>query len=166
MESKNCNACNQEKSLDSFSPKKTGRLGRMAVCKPCRAKRMSVLRTDDEYRLAELARNKAWQERSGYDILGYAKEDRKKNAAELSRKKQERNEKYPLMLAARSAVRNAVRRGDMTRQSTCSVCGSESRIEAHHDDYLKPLSVRWLCRGCHSHWHSANGSGKNQAGAL
>ena len=38
----------------------------------------------------------------------------------------------------------------------CSKCGSprgSSRIIAHHDDYLKPKVVRWLCGPCHAAFH-------------
>lgn len=52
---------------------------------------------------------------------------------------------------AHSAVRNAIRRGDLVRPDTCSRCGIVGKIEASHDDYARPLDVEWLCRRCHAH---------------
>jgi len=50
--------------------------------------------------------------------------------------------------AADKAVRKALRDGTLVRQG-CERCTLKRRIEAHHDDYSKPLEVRWLCRFHH-----------------
>lgn len=60
-------------------------------------------------------------------------------------------ERHPVQEAARRAVREAVRAGTLTRQP-CEKCGA-TEAQAHHDDYLKPLDVRWLCRKHHDEVH-------------
>jgi ribosomal protein S27AE len=65
-------------------------------------------------------------------------------AAELERRAAER---YPLAFEAKRLTRRAIANGELVRQP-CEKCGS-SRVQAHHDDYAKPLEVRWLCRPCH-----------------
>lgn len=50
---------------------------------------------------------------------------------------------------ARSTLNNAIVRGDVVRPSRCDRCGAEAPLDAHHDDYAKPLTVEWLCRSCH-----------------
>jgi hypothetical protein len=53
---------------------------------------------------------------------------------------------------ARVKAREAVRRGKMERLP-CEVCGA-IKVDAHHDDYSKPLDVRWLCRVHHNEHHA------------
>ena len=48
-------------------------------------------------------------------------------------------------VAARMATRSLERK-------PCEVCG-ETKVEAHHDDYTKPLEVRWLCKRHHAEVH-------------
>lgn len=48
---------------------------------------------------------------------------------------------------ARKLVAMRVRRGKMTK-GPCEVC-AEVKVEAHHEDYSKPLEVRWLCQKHH-----------------
>lgn len=60
-------------------------------------------------------------------------------------------ERHPVEEAARRAVRAAVESGRLVRQP-CEKCGAEI-AQAHHDDYSKPLDVRWLCRLHHDEHH-------------
>jgi hypothetical protein len=66
-----------------------------------------------------------------------------------------------MMYEATQAVRLAVQTGELTRLP-CEVCGAK-RTEAHHDDYARPLDVRFLYRKHHAIWHAKNGPGKNGA---
>lgn len=52
----------------------------------------------------------------------------------------------------RAITSTAIRKGYLMRQP-CEVCGTEINVEAHHDDYDKPLDVRWLCKTHHAEHH-------------
>ena len=47
----------------------------------------------------------------------------------------------------RRRARNAVRAGRIVK-TPCEDCG-EPIVEMHHEDYEKPLEVKWLCKPCH-----------------
>jgi hypothetical protein len=64
---------------------------------------------------------------------------------------------------AHALVARAVKAGTLTR-GPCQVCGAE-KTDAHHDDYGKPLEVRWLCRLHHRQEHM-QGPRKVQRGVL
>ena len=70
-------------------------------------------------------------------------------------------EKNPKKYKAHTKLNNAIRDGKIIKQSCCQECGSEYFVVGHHDDYDKPLEVRWLCQVCHCAWHAENGEGKN-----
>ena len=44
----------------------------------------------------------------------------------------------------------------------CEICGADG--ESHHDDYTKPLEVRWLCRSHHKMRHSKRGMSYDDVG--
>lgn len=62
---------------------------------------------------------------------------------------------------AQNLAEQAIKDGVMTPQDTCEACGETPEpmrdgrrsVQAHHDDYNKPLEVRWLCQPCHHTWH-------------
>jgi len=44
--------------------------------------------------------------------------------------------------------------GHIKKPKKCDKCGLKKPIEAHHQNYSKPLKVRWLCRQCHIALHT------------
>ena len=54
---------------------------------------------------------------------------------------------------AHRLLETAVRNGVVIPRG-CEVCGKEA--SGHHDDYNKPLDVRWLCKQHHFEWHEKN----------
>ena len=66
---------------------------------------------------------------------------------------------HPNKYKAHILVNNHLRSGELVK-GTCEVCGC-SEVHGHHDDYLKPLEVRWLCPAHHAQWHAENGEGLN-----
>jgi len=51
-------------------------------------------------------------------------------------------------------VRAAKLHGEIIKQP-CEICG-EKKAHAHHDDYRKPLKLRWLCRSHHMQFHNTH----------
>jgi len=82
---------------------------------------------------------------------GYRKRKKKPyaNAFKANREYRGRNpEKYK----AHGLVSTALSRGKL-KKKPCELCGS-SNVEAHHNDYSKPLEVRWLCPKHHAIIHN------------
>ena len=62
-------------------------------------------------------------------------------------------QRTPEAIAARDALNNAVRLKKVIKPSKCEACEATVRLHGHHDDYSKPLDVRWLCTPCHVELH-------------
>jgi hypothetical protein len=61
---------------------------------------------------------------------------------------------------ARLSAWYAERKGLLVRPAHCK-CGSSKRIEAHHEDYDKPLEVIYLCKKCHVAVHKSKKFGRD-----
>ena len=63
---------------------------------------------------------------------------------------------------ANHLVEKAIKKGIIVPQPCENGCTTKPfsdgrrEVQAHHDDYNKPLEVRWLCQKCHHEWHKEN----------
>lgn len=73
---------------------------------------------------------------------------KRRNARASSYAKAEKNQ---IQVIARRKVRNEIVAGRLKR-GLCEVCGV-AKTQAHHDDYSKPLAIRWLCVQHHADHH-------------
>lgn len=142
MNEKKCFKCGEVKPLSAFYKHKGMADGHLNKCKECGKKDVRENRKDklEYYRAYD-------RERGNRQDAEYLREWRKK---------------YPAKHRAHQLVSNAIRAGNLVPEP-CQGCG-DSKTHAHHDDYLKPLNVRWLCPGCHRAWHDENGEGANASG--
>lgn len=82
----------------------------------------------------------------------YMKEWREKNR-EYYKNYRQRGE-VKLKNAARQILNFSIHKGLVVRPKNCSKCLKKlCVIEAHHEDYTKPLEILWLCIPCHLDVH-------------
>ena len=139
---KKCFKCKVEKPLDEFYRHPQMGDGHLNKCIECNKMDVRQNRLDkiEYYRKYD-------RERGGRQPIEYLKEYR---------------DKYPNKYKAHCIVNNAIRSKKLYKEP-CEVCGTEENIHAHHDDYAKPLNVRWLCSAHHSQWHVEHGEARNAA---
>ena len=151
---KTCKKCGQEKPLNFFYKHKAMLDGYLNICIECVKERVRRHRAENIERFRDYDKQRA--------MLPHRVESRKlylqtENGKQAKKKASENyKQKHPMKYAAHIVFRNAVRDKKIKTKNTCEVCGSNNLIEGHHDDYTKPLDVRWLCVKCHKEWHKHN----------
>lgn len=60
---------------------------------------------------------------------------------------------HPKKWRSCNSTYDKAKREGLLKPKPCEVCG-EPKVDGHHEDYLKPLEVTWLCRKCHRRRHS------------
>ena len=112
----------------------------------------------ETHKASVLAYNSEYRKKHRKKFSEYSAAWREKNRDRWLKSHKEHQKKYIVqnndVAYAHSKVRNAIMLGTLVPQP-CEVCG-EKLAEAHHDDYNKPLEVRWLCKKHHSEWHILN----------
>jgi len=83
---------------------------------------------------------------------------------EYKRRRYHADPEYRRKHLARVAATDAIKFGRMERKP-CEGCGTDDGVQMHHDDYSRPLDVRWLCGSCHGGHHGRGPVGQNRARA-
>lgn len=129
MQDKQCFRCETIKPLVEFYKHSEMADGHLNKCKECTradtAKRHEKIQQDSELREKEESRQR---EKTRRYRLGKGK-----------------------IVDAHKAVKAAILAKRLFKKP-CEICGAE-RVDAHHEDYDKPLDVRWLCRRHHLERH-------------
>lgn len=149
-----CKKCAMAKPLDEFYKKSKMADGHLNACIACvkayeKNRRLKIADHLQAYEKARATLPHRMEARRQY-----AKTDAGKKAHQKAM--QIYNKKHPMAYAAKIITGNALRDGRLIKRECCEECQSTHKIEGHHDDYTKPLDVRWLCEACHKAWHRQN----------
>lgn len=149
-----CNACFRDKPPDAFYKHKAMKSGYLSQCKECTKARVRRHRQENLESIQEYDRM-----RSRFAHRREANRIRSKlyhrdHSDWIERNREKRN--------AHIAVSNAVRDGKLIRPERCEACSGTYGLHGHHDDYSKPLDVKWLCRFCHGERHRELNEAKRQ----
>ena len=137
---KKCFKCGAVKSLTDFYKHKQMGDGHLNKCKEC-------------------TKNDAGRHR-GENIEKIRAYDRSRGARQGYLYTKQYRARFPNKCKAHQKVNREKKAGNLHEQP-CEICGDNMLVHAHHDDYLKPLNVRWLCAAHHSQWHAENGEALN-----
>lgn len=125
---KECFKCKKIKRLEEFYSNKQMRDGRYNKCKEC-------MKLYEHLRRYGPSREK---------ILAYDRDRGGRVTSERSKAYRKRNAlKYKAHILAQRIPKKP-----------CEICGKVKWIHRHHDDYNKPMQVRFLCAEHHRQHHS------------
>lgn len=132
-----CKRCKKEKGTEFYGNDTSCKECRCAFNKAYRDRNIDAIRNYDRMRCMRPdrveARKRLMKTPSGI-------QSRLKTIENWNKKNKEKR-------AAHSRFWRELANGKIFKQP-CEVCG-ESKAQAHHEDYSKPLEVRWLCTKHH-----------------
>ncbi len=131
---KRCGFCKEKKPIDDFYADRSRGDGLSTLCKLCVRIRFKNSRE----------RNPATFKKKEQNYYT-------KNKQKILERRQEWYKKNRHKALAHEAVKRALFRGELVRMP-CEVCG-DTKVVGHHDDYSKPVDVRWLCPKHHMILH-------------
>lgn len=147
-----CFKCNIEKPLTEYYKHKAMSDGHLNKCKECTKNDVHKHRGENIEKVRAYDRNRPNKADRIKKQSDYHKDGKGRDIHVLANR--EYRERNPERYKANTSVSNAMRDGRLLRPSNCDKCGMDCKPQGHHDDYSKPLVVRWLCVSCHNEFHN------------
>ncbi len=133
MNKKTCSNCEKNKIISAFYRDRTRPDGREYYCKNC----ANILAREKRERNKETVK---LRHKRYYD----------KHRENINFKKKDYYQHNKYKFSARGQVKKALKSGLLIKPNKCDYCGLVKKIEAHHNNYNKPLKIIWLCKLCHN----------------
>lgn len=161
---KPCRRCGEVKPLDKFYEHPQMADGHLNVCTACicaqtkarREANIERVRAYDRQRGQSPERKAANRKRYRKDIADPEKRARiREQASAWAERNAQKHQAHMI-------VRNAIKAGTLKVQP-CERCGFALGVQAHHEDYSKPLEVVWLCKTHHGERHREINEEKRRA---
>lgn len=156
---KRCGKCEEEKPLNLFYRNSRSSDGRQSHCKVCDDARKKRWIKANMERHEEFTRR--WKKNNPEAQAAIHKRSRRKqlerDPAFAVKAVERHRQRHPDKDRARRAVQRAVREGKLSKPECCERCKGQAAprdLHGHHDDYSKPLEIKWLCRTCHKLEHA------------
>jgi hypothetical protein len=134
---KTCFKCGEIQPIESFYKHPMMADGHLGKCKTCTKKDVRA------YYRANPQGHRAYEKR---------REQTPERKAQKIEAQRRHRAKHSVQSKARSITQHALNAGLLV-PAPCVGCATTERIEAHHEDYYKPLEVVWLCFSCHRKKH-------------
>ena len=136
MKDKKCANCKKTKKISMFPKDKQQASGLKSYCKKC-SQLLSKNYYYNHLEKSRLTKKKYSHSKRGLKILGLIAKRMIK--------------KYPEKYIARYRLNNAIAIGRI-KKLPCEKCNN-LETEGHHEDYSKPLEVKWFCNYHHKKIH-------------
>ena len=132
-EIKECSKCKTFKFKCHFYKLKSGADGLYAQCKECHKIQVSEYTRENIDKIVEKSKTPKGREIQKRSTESWVTKNRSKKNIHVQ-------------------TSHAIRSG-LIKKKNCEVCNESYLVDAHHDDYNKPLNIRWLCRKHHKKFH-------------
>ena len=164
---KKCTKCGEFKDESFFNKRKQSKDGLRYDCRECQKvekreyyrknkdktiAQQRVYRAENKDKIA--VKRRVYRAENREATREIDREWRKKNPEAIREKNRKWRKSNPHKRKAHMAVSYALEKGTLKKEP-CVICGEE-KVDAHHENYSKPLEVIWLCRKHHRRLHDGH----------